>query len=269
MRQPVQHAVGDPGQRVRHARGPEGSRRDRGGRAADRQDGGDARGHRDAQRRQRQAHDRQPRRSSSSASRSTRTTPRRWRTTSCRRTASSSPAQIPRPPSGGRGDNRARMLRRVAAPLVLCPVARRLRRRRRRVRRSPPKATPSTAPAPKLIRRNPANASTTLTIGSKNFTEEFILGEIYAQALKAGGYKVRKQLDYGSELVALQGRQGRQARRLPGVHRHGADDVLRRRAERDPQGRAGGLRGGQGRLRQERGDRAPADAVHGLQRGRR
>src|SRR3954451_1820132 len=67
------------------------------------------------------------------------------------------------------------------------------------------KATPSTAPAPKLIRRNPANASTTLTIGSKNFTEEFILGEIYAQALKAGGYTVRKRLDYGSELVAFQG----------------------------------------------------------------
>jgi glycine betaine/choline ABC-type transport system substrate-binding protein len=62
----------------------------------------------------------------------------------------------------------------------------------------------------KLIRRNPANASTTLTIGSKNFTEEFILGEIYAQALEAGGYKVRKRLDYGPETVAFRGvRTGR------------------------------------------------------------
>ena len=59
----------------------------------------------------------------------------------------------------------------------------------------------------KLIRGNPANAATTLTIGSKNFTEEFILGEIYAQALEAGGYKIRKRLDFGSELIAFKGVQ--------------------------------------------------------------
>src|SRR5215210_7367017 len=59
------------------------------------------------------------------------------------------------------------------------------------------------AAASKEIRRNAANASTTLTIGSKNFTEEFILGEIYAQALEAGGYKIRKRLDIGSEKVAF------------------------------------------------------------------
>ena len=53
------------------------------------------------------------------------------------------------------------------------------------------------------IKRNAANAATTLTIASKNFTEEFILGEIYAQALAAGGYKVRKRLNFGSELVAF------------------------------------------------------------------
>ncbi len=63
----------------------------------------------------------------------------------------------------------------------------------------------------KVIVKNTANASKpTVTIGSKNFTEEFILGEIYAQALKAGGYTVRKQLDYGSELVAYKGvREGK------------------------------------------------------------
>jgi glycine betaine/choline ABC-type transport system substrate-binding protein len=55
----------------------------------------------------------------------------------------------------------------------------------------------------KQIRRDPANASRTLTVASKNFTEEFILGEIYAQALKAGGYKIRKRLDLGSEKVAF------------------------------------------------------------------
>jgi glycine betaine/choline ABC-type transport system substrate-binding protein len=96
------------------------------------------------------------------------------------------------------------MLRRVAAPVVLVLLLAGCGGGGDESTGSS-KATPSTAPAPKLIRRNPANASTTLTIGSKNFTEEFILGEIYAQALKAGGYTVRKQLDYGSELVAFRG----------------------------------------------------------------
>ncbi len=45
-------------------------------------------------------------------------------------------------------------------------------------------------------------SSVSLTVGSKNFTEQFILGEIYAQALQAAGYKVKKDLNLGSELVA-------------------------------------------------------------------
>ncbi|MGH2919861.1 MAG: glycine betaine ABC transporter substrate-binding protein, partial [Solirubrobacteraceae bacterium] len=45
-------------------------------------------------------------------------------------------------------------------------------------------------------------ASTSITVGSKNFPEQFILGEIYAQALDAAGYKVKKDLDLGSELIA-------------------------------------------------------------------
>jgi glycine betaine/choline ABC-type transport system substrate-binding protein len=42
----------------------------------------------------------------------------------------------------------------------------------------------------------------TLTIGSKNFPEQEILGEIYAQALSAAGYKVKTALNLGSETVA-------------------------------------------------------------------
>ncbi|MBA2240341.1 MAG: hypothetical protein H0W09_03725 [Solirubrobacterales bacterium] len=41
-----------------------------------------------------------------------------------------------------------------------------------------------------------------LTIGSKNFTEQYILGEIYAQAFEAAGYKVDTELDLGSEQIA-------------------------------------------------------------------
>jgi osmoprotectant transport system substrate-binding protein len=50
---------------------------------------------------------------------------------------------------------------------------------------------------------NPDNGSVTLTVGSKNFTEQIVLGEIYAQALEAAGYKVKKDLNLGSETVAL------------------------------------------------------------------
>jgi len=50
---------------------------------------------------------------------------------------------------------------------------------------------------------NPKNANVNLTIGSKNFPEQEILGEIYAQALKAAGYKVKSALNLGSETVAL------------------------------------------------------------------
>jgi glycine betaine/choline ABC-type transport system substrate-binding protein len=53
------------------------------------------------------------------------------------------------------------------------------------------------------IQSNSANKGKTVTIGSKNFTEEFILGEIYAQALQAAGYTVKKQLNLGSEQIAL------------------------------------------------------------------
>jgi osmoprotectant transport system substrate-binding protein len=49
---------------------------------------------------------------------------------------------------------------------------------------------------------NPANGKVSLTIGSKNFPEQEILGEIYAQALGAAGYKVKSDLNLGSETVA-------------------------------------------------------------------
>ena len=54
-----------------------------------------------------------------------------------------------------------------------------------------------------LIESNPDNEGIELTIGSKNFTEQFILGEIYAQGLEAAGYTISKDLNLGSEQIAL------------------------------------------------------------------
>jgi len=45
-------------------------------------------------------------------------------------------------------------------------------------------------------------SSVSLSVGSKNFTEQYILGEIYVQALEAAGYNVKKDLDLGPERVA-------------------------------------------------------------------
>jgi osmoprotectant transport system substrate-binding protein len=53
------------------------------------------------------------------------------------------------------------------------------------------------------IKRNDANAKVQLTIGSKNFTEQKVLGEIYAQGLEAAGYTVSKDLNLGDQDTAL------------------------------------------------------------------
>jgi glycine betaine/choline ABC-type transport system substrate-binding protein len=53
-----------------------------------------------------------------------------------------------------------------------------------------------------LIESNPDNAAVEITVGSKNFDEQFILGEIYAQALEAAGYSVNTDLNLGSEIIA-------------------------------------------------------------------
>jgi glycine betaine/choline ABC-type transport system substrate-binding protein len=61
----------------------------------------------------------------------------------------------------------------------------------------------STSGGGKLIKSNSANGDVTVKVGSKNFTEEFILGEIDAQSLEAAGYKVKRDLNLGSEQIAF------------------------------------------------------------------
>jgi osmoprotectant transport system substrate-binding protein len=65
------------------------------------------------------------------------------------------------------------------------------------------------------IQSNSANSSTEITIGSKNFTEQKILGEIYAQALEAAGYTVNTELNLGDEKTALKALEGGQISAYP------------------------------------------------------
>ena len=54
-----------------------------------------------------------------------------------------------------------------------------------------------------LIEESPDNGRVSITVGSKNFSEQYVLGQIYAQALEAAGYEVATDLDLGSEQAAL------------------------------------------------------------------
>jgi osmoprotectant transport system substrate-binding protein len=47
-----------------------------------------------------------------------------------------------------------------------------------------------------------AQAQQAVRVGSKNFTEQFVLAEIYAQALDAAGLKTEKKLNLGGTLIA-------------------------------------------------------------------
>jgi osmoprotectant transport system substrate-binding protein len=47
-----------------------------------------------------------------------------------------------------------------------------------------------------------AQAQQPVRVGSKNFTEQFVLGELYAQALEASGIKTEKKLNLGGTLIA-------------------------------------------------------------------
>ena len=51
-----------------------------------------------------------------------------------------------------------------------------------------------------LLAASPALAQ--VKVGSKNFTEQFVLAEIYAQALEAAGIKVERKINLGGTLIA-------------------------------------------------------------------
>ena len=53
-------------------------------------------------------------------------------------------------------------------------------------------------------------ASQTVRVGSKNFTEQFVLAELYAQALEAAGIKVERKINLGGTLIAHKALEERQ-----------------------------------------------------------
>ena len=55
--------------------------------------------------------------------------------------------------------------------------------------------------------KNPAQGADPIRLGTKNFTEQYILGEIYAQALRAHGIPVELKSDIGSSEIVDQAMQ--------------------------------------------------------------
>jgi osmoprotectant transport system substrate-binding protein len=51
------------------------------------------------------------------------------------------------------------------------------------------------------------SAGSTVSIGSKDFTEELILGEMYAQILEQNGFTVNRKLDLGGTQIAMEALQ--------------------------------------------------------------
>jgi osmoprotectant transport system substrate-binding protein len=76
--------------------------------------------------------------------------------------------------------------------------------------------TPTATSTPSgAIQKDPANAKVTLKIGSKNFTEQRVLGEIFAQGLAAAGYKTSTDLNLADENTALKALKGGQISAYP------------------------------------------------------
>jgi len=47
-----------------------------------------------------------------------------------------------------------------------------------------------------------AASAQTLRVGSKNFTEQFVVAELYAAALEAAGFEVERKINLGATLIA-------------------------------------------------------------------
>ena len=106
--------------------------------------------------------------------------------------------------------------------------------------------------APRRCSPPAAAAGTASSSGSKNFTEQRMLGELLAQTLERAGIPVERQARPRRH-VRVRRRPARGPdRRLRRVHRHGAHGVLKEPPDTDPArvlaARARGLRGGRARL---------------------
>lgn len=80
-----------------------------------------------------------------------------------------------------------------------------------------------------------SSSSATIRVGSKDFTEEFILGEMYAQILENAGFKVERKLNLGGTPVAQQALVNKQIDLYPEYTGTGLLTVLKQPVSSDQQ----------------------------------
>lgn len=78
-----------------------------------------------------------------------------------------------------------------------------------------------------------AHTSNAIRVGSKNFTEAFVIGEIYAQALERAGMTVERHLNLGSVQIAMSALQRRDIDLYPEYTGTGLIEVLHEPPLRD------------------------------------
>jgi osmoprotectant transport system substrate-binding protein len=76
---------------------------------------------------------------------------------------------------------------------------------------------------------------TTIKVGSKNFTESLILGEIYSLALEEAGYKVERKLNLGGTMVAHTALKEGEIDMYPEYTGTGLINILQEKPMSDPQ----------------------------------
>jgi len=94
-----------------------------------------------------------------------------------------------------------------------------------------PAPTNSSGSAPSS---NSAGGNATITVASKDFTEEYILGEMYALLLENGGYKVTRKINLGGTPVVQQALLNNQVDLYPEYTGTGLLTVLKLPVMSDP-----------------------------------
>ncbi len=100
---------------------------------------------------------------------------------------------------------------------------------------SKPAATGPTAGPASASTTAPTGAGVTVKIGSKNFTEQLILGEMYAQYLESLGVKVDRRLNLGGTAVAHDALRAGQIDLYPEYTGTGLLAILKEKTMADPQ----------------------------------
>lgn len=88
-------------------------------------------------------------------------------------------------------------------------------------------------PGPANTSNSPATSSQMIKVGSKDFTEAFILGEMYSLSLENAGFKVERKLNLGGTPVAQAGLVGGQIDLYPEYTGTGLLTVLKLPAKTD------------------------------------